>query len=184
LSVIGFGGTKPQNISVLNSQNGGAAYLLSSMPPELTARTIQPPRTNFFSNTLWVKNYTDDFKKLHQVLIQKTNNMHTDNKRDWLTKNIIYQIADRLWLIRHLDAGWSESENYKQLPHYQKVWLDQHYLQTRDENDDWLDSVKNDFSRWFLNAYEKVNGKKELFLGDEQLPYFKAMIDDCEEALR
>jgi CRISPR-associated protein Csy1 len=33
LTKIGYGGTKPQNISVLNNQNGGIAYLLSSMPP-------------------------------------------------------------------------------------------------------------------------------------------------------
>ncbi|NOZ11977.1 MAG: type I-F CRISPR-associated protein Csy1 [Gammaproteobacteria bacterium] len=184
LSVIGFGGTKPQNISVLNSQNGGAAYLLSSMPPELTARTIQPPRTNFFSNTLWAKTYQNDFQKLHALFVGGINNAHIRKQRDWLTKSVIYQVVDRLWLVRYLDGGWSESENYKQLPHYQKVWLDQHYLQTRDEGTDWLDSVKNDFSRWFLNTYEKINGKNELILGDEQLSYFNAMIDDCEEAIR
>ena len=33
ISVIGFGGTKPQNISVLNNQNGGTSYLLLSVPP-------------------------------------------------------------------------------------------------------------------------------------------------------
>jgi hypothetical protein len=38
LTAIGYGGTKPQNISVLNNQNGGIAYLLSSMPPILQKR--------------------------------------------------------------------------------------------------------------------------------------------------
>jgi len=33
LTVIGYGGTKPQNISVLNNRYGGKAYLLSSLPP-------------------------------------------------------------------------------------------------------------------------------------------------------
>ncbi|WP_158006880.1 type I-F CRISPR-associated protein Csy1 [Piscirickettsia litoralis] len=35
LAVIGYGGTKPQNISVLNSKNGGKAYLLPSIPPSM-----------------------------------------------------------------------------------------------------------------------------------------------------
>jgi len=184
LSVIGFGGTKPQNISILNSQNGGAAYLLPSMPPILTARSIHPPRTNFFSETLWTKTYQDDFKKLHTLLIGSPDNMHTDNRRDWLIKSIIYQVSDRLWLIRHLDAGWSESENYQQLPHYQKIWLDQLHTETREKNSDWVELIKNDFSRWLINAYEKINGKKKFLLGDAQRPHLKKMIDECEESLR
>jgi CRISPR-associated protein Csy1 len=184
LSVVGFGGTKPQNISVLNSQNGGTAYLLSSMPPVLNARTIQPPKTNFFSNTLWVKAYQDDFQKLHALFAGDTNNIHIRKKRDWLTRSIIYQVSDRLWMIRYLEAGWSESDTYQQLPKYQKIWLDQFYTDTREDNADWLDAVKDDLSLWFLRAYKKVMDNKALSLGDEQLPYFKSMIEDCEEALR
>jgi CRISPR-associated protein Csy1 len=184
LSVVGFGGTKPQNISVLNSQNGGTAYLLSSMPPVLNARTIQPPKTNFFSNTLWVKAYQDDFQKLHALFAGDTNNIHIRKKRDWLTRSIIYQVSDRLWMIRYLEAGWSESDTYQQLPKYQKIWLDQFYTDTREDNADWLDAVKDDLSLWFLHAYKKIMDNKALSLGDEQLPYFKSMIEDCEEALR
>ncbi len=184
LSEVGFGGTKPQNISVLNSQNRGTAYLLSSMPPELNTRTIQPPKTNFFSNTLWVKAYQDDFQKLHALFAGDTNNIHIRKKRDWLIRSIIYQISDRLWKIRYLEAGWSESDNYQQLPKYQKIWLDQFYSDTREDNTDWLDAVKDDLSLWFLHAYKKIMDNKALNLGDEQLPYFKSMIENCEEALR
>ena len=35
LTVTGYGGTQPQNVSVLNSQNAGRAYLLPSCPPVL-----------------------------------------------------------------------------------------------------------------------------------------------------
>lgn len=184
LSVIGFGGTKPQNISVLNSQNGGKAYLLASMPPELTSRNIQPPKINFFSNTIWANAYKVDFLKLHTLFIGDLNNMHVRNKRDRITKGIIYQVVDRLWMIRNLAAGWSESENYNKLPKYQKIWLDQLYVNTRDENTDWFSSVKNDFARWFVNSYMLILGKKAISLGDEQLPYFKDILDECEEALR
>ncbi|MEE9398377.1 MAG: type I-F CRISPR-associated protein Csy1 [Methylococcales bacterium] len=184
LSVVGFGGTKPQNISVLNNQNGGTAYLLPSMPPELQARKIQPPKTNFFTNTLWTKAYQKDFKKFHTLLTSDINNIHIRNQRDGLTRSIIYQVSDRLWMIRYLEAGWSESDNYQQLPKYQKIWLDQFYTESREDNIDWLDAVKDDLSLWFIHAYKKVMDDKALSIGDEQLPYFKAMIEDCEEALR
>lgn len=184
LSIIGFGGTKPQNISVLNSQNHGEAYLLSSLPPELSARSIQAPRTNFFSNTLWVKAYEEDFQKLHVLLSSDRNNMHIRKQRDKISRHIIYQVVDRLWMVRHLDPGWSQSENYQQLPRYQKVWLDQLYLSERNDSTDWLDVVKHDFARWFLNTYQLLLDKNALSMGDEQLSYLKQILDDCEEALR
>lgn len=184
LSVIGFGGTKPQNISVLNNQNGGKAYLLASMPPELKPRNIKPPHTNFFSNTIWPNAFKGDFQKLHSLLSGDYNNMQIRKKRDGITKNIIYQIIDKLWVVRSLDAGWSESERYAKLPKHQKIWLDQLYSSIRNENTEWLNPVKNDFARWFINTYTRLLGKNAISLGDEQLPYFKEIIDECEEALR
>ena len=184
LSVIGFGGTKPQNISVLNSQNHGEAYLLSSLPPELSARSIQAPRSNFFSNTLWAKAYEEDFQKLHTLLSSDWNNIHIRQQRDWISRHILYQVVDRLWMVRYLDPGWSQSENYQQLPRYQKIWLDQLYVSERSNSTDWLDAVKHDFARWFLTTYQLLLDKKALGMGDEQLSYFKEILDDCEEALR
>lgn len=188
LTVIGFGGTKPQNISVLNSQNGGAAYLLSSMPPQLEQRKTQPPKNSFFTNTLWVKSFQGDFQTFHQALqrlaTEGGNNIHNRRKRDYLIRNIIYQIVDRLWTIRYIPPGWSDAERYQQLPHEQKIWLDQQYKESREENTEWLDSIKNELALWFINAYLKLIDEKEaLGLGDEQISHIKAMVDECEEAL-
>ena len=182
LGVIGFGGTKPQNISVLNNQNGGTSYLLLSIPSELESRSIQPPRTNFFSNTLWAKAYQDDFQEVQKLLGGDSNNVHIRNKRDRIVKNIIYQIVDRVWMVRKLDAGWSDSENYESLPHYQKIWLDQQFVDNRAEETEWLQPVKDDLARWFLNTSQKL--VKGLDIGDKELRYFKLVIDECEESLR
>jgi len=184
LSVIGFGGTKPQNISVLNSQNHGQAYLLSSSPPTLKDRTIQPPRKNFFVNTLWLKAYADDFQKLHQLLQGDRNNIHIRNKRDWIIRSIIFQVTDRMWLVRHVEAGWSGSGNYQNLPQAQKIWLDQQYAEERNANLEWMDAIKADLTRWFINGYRKLIGDQALDLGDDQIPHIKSVIADCEEALR
>jgi CRISPR-associated protein Csy1 len=184
LSVIGYGGTKPQNISVQNSQNGGTAYLLPSMPPVLTKRTVQPPRGNFFSNSLWIKAFKDDFQKLHEQLVAETNNIHVRKRRDRLIRSIIFQVADQLWRIRHLEAGWSNSDNYQRLPQYQKIWLDQLYAENREKDLAWFDSVQVDLARWFLNTYSTVMDSKALVIGDEQIGYIRKIITECEEALR
>ncbi len=184
LSVIGYGGTKPQNISVLNSQNGGAAYLLSSMPPALTARAAQAPKVNFFTNSLWPKAFNDDFQKFHNLLVSKAKNVHIRRQRDWLIRAIIYQVADRLWTIRSLDSHWSDSDNYHNLPHYQKIWLDQQYQETRQEELQWFYLVQQNLARWFINTYSKILAKKAIALGDEHSQHIKDIILDCEEALR
>lgn len=184
LCVIGFGGTKPQNISVLNSRNRGASYLLLSKPPELESRSIQPPRTNFFSNTLWAKAYQDDFRELQQLLGGDSNNVHIRNKRDWIVKNIIWQIVNRVRMVRRLGAGWSDSENYGSLPQHQKIWLDQQYRDNRAEETGWLQPVKGDLARWFLNTFQKLVKGKDMDIGDKQFSYFKSVIDECEESLK
>ncbi|WP_305908552.1 type I-F CRISPR-associated protein Csy1 [Methylomarinum sp. Ch1-1] len=184
LSVIGFGGTKPQNISVLNNKNGGTAYLLASTPPMLEQRTNQPPRTDFFVGYLNTKSYAEDFNKLHKLLVSDANNMHIRKQRDWLIRTIIYQVADRLWQVRFLPAGWSDSDNYAQLTHYQKIWLDQQYQGQRSENTDYLSKVKQELAIWFINTYKKLLDDQAVSLGDEQLSAIKELIEDCEEALR
>jgi len=183
LSVIGFGGANKQNISVLNNQNGGTAYLLPSLPPVLKDRKVQPPKKNFFVSNLWVKNYEDDFQKFHRLLQGDHNNIHIRNKRDWIIRNIIFQVTDRMWLVRHIEAGWSDSANYSNLPHPQKIWLDQQYAERRYENLEWMNGIKTALARWFINAYRKINGKQALDLGDDEMLHIRAIIDSCEEAI-
>lgn len=190
LSVIGFGGTKPQNISVLNSQNGGTAYLLESLPPILQKRNIYPPRKDFFSDSLntehkyFEENFKDFFNELHKQLSSDTNNIRVRNKRDWLIRNIIYQVADKLWQIRYLEAGWSNSERYENLPQYQKIWLDQHNQDKRQQQTDWQDEIKKDLAKWLSSSYKKSQGDKALSIdADEYTPHFIRLIEDCEAAL-
>ena len=184
LTVIGFGGTKPQNISVLNSQNYGTAYLLESLPPILKKRSINPPKNNFFSNSLRLKDFQEDFDQLHKQLSSDTNNIHVRNKRDWLIKDIIYQVADKLWQIRFLDAGWSTSDNYQNLSPQQKTWLDQAYKDTRQQQTDWQGDIKTALARWLSNSYKISQGDKALSIDDDRYkPHFIRLIDECEAAI-
>ena len=184
LSVIGFGGTKPQNISVLNSQNGGAAYLLPSLPPKLEKRKIRRPRKSFFKEILWAKRYTEEFQDLHKLLVNDANNVHVRNKRDSIVRSIIYQVVDQVWVLRRLDVGWTSSESCDALPKAQKVWLDQQYIEERKDDEVCFDLISSRLAAWLSKSYKGVvTKKKEVGLGDDQLPYFKSIIEQCKEAM-
>jgi CRISPR-associated protein Csy1 len=184
LSIIGYGGTKPQNISVLNNQHGGAAYLLPSVPPDLSPRRVQPPRIDFFTNSLWYKLFQDDFQKFHELLIADTNNVHVRRQRDYSIMAIIYHVVDRLWQIRSLEPGWSRSDNYQRLPRHQKIWLDQEYEEMRSNDPAWFDTVQGELARWFVSTYKKILGNNALVLGDDQLPHIRRIITECEGGLQ
>jgi CRISPR-associated protein Csy1 len=182
LSVIGFGGTKPQNISVLNSQNGGTVYLLPSLPPQLEIRAVQPPKTSFFSDSLYYKHYQDSFKALHRLLAVNHNTIDIRDGRDYWISSIAEQVIEKVWQIRQLPAGWSESTT---LSLAQKIWLDAAYSEQRENQDDWLGEIISSIADWFRIAYEKiVSEDKAIYLGDFELAHIRTVLADMQEDLR
>ncbi len=185
LTLIGFGGTKPQNISVLNNQNGGVAYLLNAAPPVLKGRQINPPRTDFFDF-----NYTkpeilhDLFETFHQTLMLAINNKGIRDRIQGLAKAIFFELIDRSWQVRYLEPGWSDSDRYQSLPKSQKLWLDQQYREAEQKDETWLDNIEESVVRWFINAYEKMIGKQALTLSDYEFIELKKWLQSCGEGLK
>ncbi len=181
LTAIGFGGTKPQNISILNSQNGGVSYLLSSMPPTLSSKKLNPPKTDFFRYSLYLKNYEDSFRSLDKLMILDRNTVHIRQGIENIINYIISQVIEYSWSIRQLDAGWSDET---QLKSYQKIWLDAANEQKRADSDDWLKEVIHQFARWFIFSYEKIIGKTNTKnLVDSELTHIKALINEQKDGL-
>jgi len=181
LTKIGFGGANKQNISVLNNKHGGDFYLLPSMPPTLRNRHLQPPKTNFFSESLYIKNFQSDFKKLHQLYTDKDTMLIKKQRRYWI-KHIIYQVIEKLWQVRHIESGWSDSDSYNKLKPYQKIWLDSAQKDKREELD--FDFIKVDLSKWIVDSYKKNMDKETTLLGEDHKPYIESIIDEMQEALQ
>ena len=184
LSVIGYGGTKPQNISVLNNQNGGKAYLLLCMPPALQKRKVRLPMYNFFKNSLWAGNFKESFDALHKLLVVGYNNINIREGRDNIIIFIIKQVIDVMRSIRQHGSGWSRSDHYSNLSAHQKIWLDNFNKEERENEDKWLDRIVDEFSRWIVFAYKKSHGKQAVSLGDDELLHIKGLIEENMEALR
>lgn len=185
LAVIGFGGTKPQNISVLNSKYGGTAYLLPSIPPSFKIRNFQIPTTDFFKNCIYPNLYKESFHQFNFLVNSEfdevvKNNIKTRNKRDEIIYSVVDDIIERAWKLRELDVDWSKKTT---LPMYQRIWLDNAFLEERKNTDDWLNLVIKELARWFLNSYEKVIGNNAEFLRDDELRKVRSLIEENQDGL-
>lgn len=182
LTAIGFGGTKPQNISILNNANGGVAYLLKSTPPDLSMRKVRLPKKSFFTQTLNLWEYNWIFARLNYVLSDWRNNIDIRLKRDELFAEAVYQASDKLWEVRAIEAGWTKSDTYDSLPQWQKHWLDTAYETERADNDDYIDQAVEGFSRWFINAFEAYLQVKKVKFDDTDIRHFIGQADLFDSA--
>jgi CRISPR-associated protein Csy1 len=184
LSMIGFGGTKPQNISVLNSTYGGKAYLLSSIPPVLIKQKQFLPKSNFFTNILQLKNVKEDFIALHKLFNLDYDNKNIREGRDRRVQSVIDYVIEKMWSVRLQPDGWSSEKSYAQLPSHQKIWLDESRKEDRHTNVEWLDKIIMECARWFMAAYKKSMGNKAISLADDKLSHIKKIVEQNKEGLR
>ncbi|MCL1047540.1 type I-F CRISPR-associated protein Csy1 [Shewanella electrodiphila] len=184
LTTIGYGGTKPQNISVLNNQNGGKAHLLSSLPPQIEKRNIHFPRSDFFTESFRPYEYKDVFQALQRILkIDYKNNKQLRNSRDIRIHEIMDRIIAKMWAIRSVSAMQYNRES-SQLSRVQKIWLHHEFTEERENTDDWLDALIEEISSWFASTYKTVMGKQAVTLGEEERLHILKMFTEHKEALR
>lgn len=176
MAVRNMGGSKPQNISQLNSERGGANHLLASVPPVWKDQGMQPPlrvASVFDKRGLIGRDRTVYLiaKALRTFLEKKANvdnNMHIRDQRAELVQAIIDSVLDIATALQCLKGGWSVDPMCK-LSWAQKQWLDvdalpaaqEAYNQAQTKNQDstlappeateWRERVAEDFARW-LNA--------------------------------
>ena len=183
LTMIGYGGKKPQNISVLNNQNGGTAYLLQSLPPALTARNIRFPKHDFFTESFRYYDYRDIFESLHRLFLTESNNLSVRETRDSLLKELVNRIIERMWEVRAVCAEQYRAEDSR-LSRYQKIWLCDDRQQERESDDLWLSELYDYISSWIVRTYEKLIGKEAFKLGEAERIHIHEKVMENVEALR
>ena len=184
LAVQKLGGTKPQNISQLNSERGGNNYLLASLPPLWEASELRAP--------LRMENALHAFGRLREVrrLVRELAAfLKSDPDKTMDTRNSVddwfAQIVDELLhygnLVQHtLEAGWSADAECELLEH-QQLWLD-----PRRAIDDaefaqklnamsWPDRVRDDFAKWLNDRLSKA---AKLPMGDAEEVHWKQQLQD------
>lgn len=182
LTTIGYGGTKPANISVLNNQNAGKAHLLLSMPPETSPRNVQLPTRNFFGEALYPKQLQVTFQAFHRLLSAGHNNVNIRKGRDYRIQEYLDQLILKMWQVR---KAFVEQEHSRPegLPGYQKIWLFPEHEQERADNQAWLAELIQDATRYFNASYKRVLGSTAFVLGDTEHFAFAEVIEQNKEAL-
>jgi len=161
LAIQKFGGTKPQNISQLNSERHGEAWLLPNLPPSWRNRPLQPPLEiesvfdrrfeNWHSVWKLVRTLRD-----YLVRVQKRNTVDIRKRRAQLVGQICDELIQFAAEIQELPPGWSADPDCR-LNADECCWLDP----WRTEEDpefaaaraaaDWREAVSRRFGNW-LNA--------------------------------
>lgn len=178
LTVTGYGGTQPQNVSVLNSQNAGRAYLLMSAPPTIEKRSVRLPKNDFFSQSLrgWV--FKEPMHELHKLMSLDINNMKILATISNLIIYIVNMVVQEAMTIRNAEMGWSAREHYQNLDEIQRIWLDDAYQIERSEQSDWLKKLARQFSQWFMGMYKSTLSVEAITLSDHELLHVEGFIID------
>ncbi len=171
-----MGGTKPQNISHLNSERRGDNYLLSSLPPPAwkpSARYLPVYCSSAFDRAFGARPAVRRTVKafLAFLLTDLEPNRHTRQKVDDFLDRLVDEVVVYAGELQSQAAGWSLDERYEDLAWPEKFWLDPHRAEMPDEADfaeqwllmDWPAEIGKRFARW-LNA--ELQGK--LPVGDAE----------------
>lgn len=167
LAIQSFGGTKPQNISQLNSERYGENYLLRSLPPNWQSPAIRPPATvnsvfdRIFSRRKRVRELLDILRAFLESVV-KENNVRIRNKRAELTAYLCDEALLYAAELREavetgqLAAGWTQDAACK-LNRAEQCWLDplrcdiDPDFAREYQRDEWPDEICRRFGNW-LNA--------------------------------
>jgi len=161
LAVQKFGGTKPQNISQLNSERGGNNYLLSMSPPNWKTQPVKAPLFvdsvfPFFGRVAEVRQTVKILRDL--LLSDPPPNKETRDRRTALIDRLIDELVD----FAHprqvtLPAGWTRNPNCR-LADDEKLWLDPRRAESEDVIDeefcrdwqwmDWPMGIGRRFGNW------------------------------------
>jgi CRISPR-associated protein Csy1 len=161
LAVQKLGGTKPQNVSQLNSERRGDNYLLASLPPSWEPRDLRLPihtaEGSIFPGFGQRAAVRELLATLRDFLLSgPPPNVHTRNSRDELVSQLIDELllhAAELWTF---EPGWSASPQCN-LNRAEQLWLD-YRRAAREETFasewkrmEWVDAIRDRFANW-LNA--------------------------------
>ncbi|MBL1422433.1 MAG: type I-F CRISPR-associated protein Csy1 [Alphaproteobacteria bacterium] len=183
LTTIGYGGTKPQNISVLNNQNGGKAHMFMCAPPKIKNRDVHFPTSDFFNQTVNYFQCREQFQQLHKLYSRDDNNMHIRADRDEDYQRIVDHIIEKMWQVRAV-ALEQYIDTTSSLSSAQTTWLCEQHQALRDSSDDWLDDIVSSITTFVFHGYEKTLKSKAIKFGEAEHKHMKKIVEANKEALR
>ena len=193
LAVQKMGGTKPQNISQLNSERGGVNYLLSSSAPQWQPKALRlPVHAQSVFDRLFIARpeVRQTVRALRRFLESDPDpNVATRQRREAFVDTLLDELVSMAAeLQRMLPPGWSRDDaRFGELNEDEQLWLDPLRAQLPEEADfaqkwlrmDWPEKVGEQFARW-LNA--RLRGR--LPVGDAEFREWKKVLLTDEDGFK
>lgn len=190
-----FGGTKPQNISYLNSVRGGRVWLLSCQPPQWK-KSVKPPtalRSLFSSGSQFDRRAKGIVQLLASLLTKAGDytNFRIRDARDGYINALIDLLFDVAAQLQQ-EAWQNWTLKCPELENNQKLWLDPWRTKTDEafrlerDKDDWQTRVATDFAVWLnvrLRKSVKELGKVEQHEWETQ-ERFRTNLREMEKILQ
>lgn len=187
LAVQKMGGTKPQNVSQLNSERGGINYLLASLPPpawNASQRYLPLHASSVFERAFGARPAVRGTVKafLAFLLTDPASNRFTRQQVDDFLDALVDELVIYAGEMQSQSAGWTLDERYDDLVLPEKLWLDPERVNLQEESEfaqdwyrkEWPVQVGKRFANW-LNA--QLQGK--LPVGDaEALKWQRVLLAD------
>ena len=170
-----MGGTKPQNISQLNSERGGGNYLLSSQPPAWTPSAVRLPahaKSVFDRMFIARPEVRRTVRALRKFLAEeaKANLPSRDTRKAYTDALLDELVAFANELQQLMQPGWSmDDERFKDLADMEKLWLDPLRAELKEESQfasdwmamDWPAEIGKRFGTWLNKALGEQFGDME-----------------------
>ena len=191
MAVQKLGGTKPQNISQLNSERGGNNFLLASLPPIWKSGGVQP----LLQSDSMFRRYEarPEVRRTLKALLAFFNSpaflkpgfatkQEIDTARDERVGALIDELIQFTAELRTLAPGWSQFPDCE-LGAAEKRWLDpdgEGDTSTADDEAaapwpaDSADDVGKSFARWLNDVLRK----NKLPVGDAEYHHWRALVSE------
>lgn len=161
LAVRKMGGTKPQNISQLNSDRGGINYLFASLPPPDWRGGQKYLPVNAASIFIRAFNARPAVRStLYNLKMSLKSHASANRKTRERIRELVDEFSNELTLyaeeLLHLPAGWTRESTFENLEDEEKLWLDplraelpgEEAFSSRWQFMDWPDQIGGRFGRW------------------------------------
>jgi CRISPR-associated protein Csy1 len=148
LAIQKLGGTKPQNISQLNSERRGDSLLLASLPPVWQSAEVRPVLGT--RSLFKAFRYRPEARRLTQLLRRflegdPAHNLETRTQRDTWVGALLDELMQFAAEQQTLEPGWTADPRCE-LPATHCAWLDPEGVD--DIPLDLIDELAQDFANW------------------------------------
>jgi CRISPR-associated protein Csy1 len=178
LAIQKLGGTKPQNISQLNSERRGDNILLASLPPVWRSPEIRPvlgvdSLFKVFRRRSEVRRLTDLLQRF--LSEDPARNLETRTRRDEWVEAVLDELVQFTAELQTLEPGWTQGLSCE-LPATHCAWLDPEGVS--DIPADLIDEMAKDFASWLNRELRTA-----LPVGDDEYLHWRKQARDLFKAM-